>query len=173
MGASGWVSRAVYRPDIAAALEAARWAAFRTGDFYRNPDELSHARSMTEDEFIARCVEEYGPRAGGEQARLMWRAARSEPDDPDTLLAAQPYSGTHSVIDMTGVADTPDYNKVAPVTDELLDTMFATRTPSTDAVAAAVAEGKLDLYGRWRGTYIVGYQNGVPEVIFFVGHSGD
>jgi hypothetical protein len=89
------------------------------------------------------------------------------------LLASQPHSGTHSVIDMTDVADTPDYNTVAPVPDEVLDSMFSTRTPDTDAVAAAVAAGRLDLYERWHGTYIVGYRNRTPEVIFFVGHSGD
>ncbi len=173
MGASAWASRVAYQPNIAAALETARWEAFRAGNFYRSPDELPHARTMTEDQFVAWCVEEYGPQADGEEARLMWRAARIEPNDPDTLLAAQPYSGTHSVIDMTGVADIPSYNKVAPVGDDQLDALFSTRTPSTDAVAAAVAEGKLDLYGRWHGTYIVGYRDDTPEEIFFVGHSGD
>jgi hypothetical protein len=173
LGASGWVSRVTYQPDIAAALEAARWDAFRAGDFYRSPDELPHARSMTQDEFVAWCVEEYGPQADGDEARFMWRAARSEPANPDSLLASQPYSGTHSVIDMTAVAEAPDYNKVAPVSGETLDAVFSTRTPSTDAVAAAVAEGRLDLYGRWHGTYIVGYRNDTPDVIFFVGHSGD
>jgi hypothetical protein len=173
VGASAWVSRVAYQPDIAAALQTARWEAFRAGDFYRNPDELSEARGMTEDEFVAWCMEEWGPPVGGQQARFTWRAAQTEPGDPDALVATQPYSGTHSVIDMTGIADTPDYFMVAPVSDELLDAMFSTRTPTTDAVAAAVAAGKLDLYGRWHGTYIVGHRDGTPEVIFFVGHSGD
>ncbi len=128
---------------------------------------------MTEDEFVAWCVEEYGPNADSEEPRIMWRAARTEPENPDMLLASQPYSGTHSVIDMTTVADTPDFSTVAPASDEALDAIFSTRTPDTDAVAAAVADGKLDLYERWHGTYVVGYRNDIPEVIFFVGHSGD
>jgi hypothetical protein len=173
VGASGWVSRVSYQPDIAAALETARWDAFRAGEFYRSPDQLPHARTMIEDEFVAWCVEEFGPNADSEESRFMWRDARTEPEDPDMLLASQPYSGTHSVIDMTAVADTPDDNTVAPVPDKALDAIFSTRTPDTDAVAAAVAGGELDLYGRWHGTYVVGYRNTAPEVIFFVGHSGD
>jgi hypothetical protein len=40
------------------------------------------------------------------------------------------------------------------------------------AVAAAVRD--LDLYGRWHGTYVIGHRDdATPEVIFFIGHSGD
>jgi hypothetical protein len=82
VGASSWVSRVVYQPDIAAALETARWEVFRGGTFYRSPDELPEARTMTEDEFVAWCVEDYGPNADSEESRFMWRAGRSEPEDP-------------------------------------------------------------------------------------------
>ncbi|GIH15431.1 hypothetical protein [Rugosimonospora africana] len=173
MGASAWVSRIAYQPDIAAALQAARWEAFRGGHYYHSPDELPEARTMTEDEFVAWMVEEYGPNADGAETRLAWRAARTGPDSPDALAVSQPYSGTHSVIDMTRVGDTPDMFTVAPPSGEVLDDLFATRTPSTDAVATAAADGRLDLYGRWHGTYVVGYRGGEPEAIFFVGHSGD
>ncbi len=172
MGASSWVSRVAYQSDISAALEVARWDAFRGGHFYRH-DDLPQALTMTEDEFVEWLVEDFGPQAEPD-ARFAWQAVRAgEPQDIDALRAVQPESGTHSVIDMEGVSDTPGLFRVAPATDEALDAIFGTRTPSTEAVAEAVAAGKLDLYGRWQGTYVIGYEDTTPDVIFFVGHSGD
>ncbi len=172
MGASSWVSRVVYQPDIAAALEVARWDAFRSGDFYRT-DDLPQALTMTEEEFVEWLVDDFGPLAEPD-ARPLWRAVRAgEPSDPDTLRFIQPESGTHSVIDMGSVSDVADMFAVAPVPDEVLDDLFGTRTPSTDAVAEVAATGELDLYDRWHGTYVIGYRGVTPEAIFFVGHSGD
>jgi hypothetical protein len=74
---------------------------------------------------------------------------------------------------MTGVGEQPDYNVVAPVPDDLMETIFSTRTPTVADVEAAVLADRLDRYGRWHGTYVVGYEDGRPNTIFFVGHSGD
>ncbi|MFI1990509.1 hypothetical protein [Actinoplanes sp. NPDC020271] len=166
------MSRVAYQPDIAAALDAARWEAFRNGDFYRT-DDLPQALTMTEEEFAEWLVDDSGPLAEPE-ARPLWRAVRAgEPRDPDTLRFIQPESGTHSVIDMESVSDVPDMFAVAPAPGELLDSLFGTRTPSTDAVAEVAATGGLDLRDRWYGTYVIGYRDTTPEAIFFVGHSGD
>ncbi len=171
MGAAEWVSRVPYQPDIAAALQVARWDAFRAGGHSRDPEPDPGLRSMTEDEYVAWCEAEHGPDFGGEVARMEWRAAQVDPVDPDSLLASRPFDGTGTVIDMTGVAATPESGRVAPVTGEMLDAMFLTRTPSTQQVEAMLPN--LDLYGRGHGTYIIGYRDGSPDTIFFVGHSGD
>ena len=49
-----------------------------TGAITRSPDELPQARTMTEDEFVGWCVEEYGPQADGEEA-----ASRGGPPGPN------------------------------------------------------------------------------------------
>jgi len=46
MGASAWASQVPYQPDIAAALQLARWEAYRAGDYYRQAP-LHEARTMT------------------------------------------------------------------------------------------------------------------------------
>ena len=172
MGASGWASQVPYQPDIAAALQLARWEAYRAGDYDRQAP-LHEARTMTEDEYVAWFAAKYGQEHVSRLVRDEWRAAQIDPVDPDSLLAAQPFSGTHSVIDMTGVAELPGYNVVAPAPDDLIETMFSTRTPTVADVEAAVSANRLDLYGRWHGTYVVGYEDGAPKTIFFIGHSGD
>ncbi len=173
MGAEAWVSRVAYQPDIGVALRVARWEAFHAGRYTQAAEPEPRLRAMAEDEYVAWRAAEYGPDFGGEVARMEWQAAQIDPVDPDSLLASRPFDGTGSVIDMTGVAATPEHGMVAPIPDGMLDAMFGTRTPSTEEVEAAVAADRLDLYGRGEGTYIVGYLDGIPEVIFFVGRSGD
>src|SRR5262245_4975929 len=52
MGASAWHARVSYQDDIGAALQQARWDAYRRGDFYReSPNE--EARAMGEEEYVA------------------------------------------------------------------------------------------------------------------------
>ncbi len=74
---------------------------------------------------------------------------------------------------MNGVAAQRDMFKVAPPPDEVLDAVFGTRTPSSEAVAAAIKAGALDLYDRWEGVYVISYQDAAPHEIFFCGFSGD
>jgi hypothetical protein len=172
MGASAWVSRVPYQEDIAAALQVARWDAYSGDDCYRQ-SELPEARAMTEAEYIAWYGAKYGAEHVSDLVNIEWQAAQIDPVDPDSLLAAQPFAGTHSVIDMIRVGEQPDYNVVAPVPDGVLETVFSTRAPSVADVEAAAQDSRLDCFGRWHGTYVVGYDNGMPHTIFFIGHSGD
>jgi hypothetical protein len=80
MGASAWVSRDPYRADIAAALQVARWDAYRTGRYYRQA-VLTEARAMTEPEYIAWFAAEYGPDSVSDLLRDEWRAAQIDPVD--------------------------------------------------------------------------------------------
>jgi hypothetical protein len=172
VGASSWTVRVPWQADIEAALQVARWETFRAGAFHREsaPPE---ARAMSEDEYVAWALSDCPPNISDYAYRVEWHAAQIDPIDPDSLLAAQPFSGTHSVIDMTGVAATHNYHQVAPFPDNLLEAMFHTLTPGTDEVARAVADGRIDIGERWHGTYVVGYRAGRPDTVFFVGSSGD
>jgi hypothetical protein len=125
---------------------------------------------MSEDDYVDWFESTYETEAYNE-VREEWRAAQIEPVDPDSLLASQPFSGTHSVIDMTHVASQPESQAVAPRSDDDLVEIFGTPTPTTEQVQDAL--DILDLHGRWHGTYVIGYQNGQPHTVYFVGHSGD
>ncbi|MBV1850731.1 hypothetical protein [Catellatospora tritici] len=183
MGASAWHAHVPYQDDLDAALRQARWNAYHARAFYRvAPNET--ALSMTEDEFVAWSVESqrealleaFGPddwEPDDSDARTEWRAAHVVVDGPDSLLEAQPYAGTHSVIDMTDVAAEPEFGAVAPVPDELLDQVFGTRRPTPAAVRQAVAEHAVNGFGRWYGAYIIAYEEATPAEISFFGWSGD
>ncbi|MEV4410832.1 hypothetical protein [Catellatospora sp. NPDC049609] len=172
-----------YQDDLEAALQRARWDAYDRGAFYRGEPD-TRAQSMSEQEYVAwmvaeqraSIVEAFGEDAwepDDTMARDSWRCAQIMVCDPDTLLESQPFSGTHSVIDMTGVADEPAPGMVAPVPPEILDEVFGTRRPSDALVAQAVAEYTLDDFGRWHGAYVVAYDGDVPAAVHFFGHSGD
>ncbi|MCU1675641.1 MAG: hypothetical protein JWM93_399 [Frankiales bacterium] len=96
------------------------------------------------------------------------------PIDPDPLVAAQPQSGTHSIIDMVnGVSAQPAFATVSPLPPDALVYAFGTVTPSTSQVEAWM---RIDVFGerkRWVGTYVISYRDGRPDHIHFCGHSGD
>jgi hypothetical protein len=183
VGASVWSARVPYQEPLEVALRQAREDAYARGDFYRDPQN-SEALAMSENEFVARQLAaaqaeidtEFGEDSwelDDTDFRDTWRAARVEVTGPDTLLAAQPHSGTHSVIDMTGVANTPADGMVAPVPTGILYEVFDTRQPTRSAVEQALDADKIPDFGRDRGAYVVAYEDGVPTYVYFFGHSGD
>lgn len=104
-----------------------------------------------------------------------WRAWRRRPTpvDPDTLLASQPHSGTHSIIDIdNGVASVPTPFTVSPLTDDELFDLVRTTRPTSEQVRERIGRhgGTRD---RWVGTYVVSYLDGEPHQIHFFGVSGD
>ncbi|MBG6136161.1 hypothetical protein [Longispora fulva] len=172
-----------YQPDVEAALELARRDAYDRGYYYRATPN-TQARTMSEEEYVAwemaelrlSLAEAFGDddmECDDTMARDSWRAAQVEVTGPDSLLAAQIYSGAHSVIDMTGVAPSPEPEMVAPVPEDVLEEVFGTRRPTADAIAGAIAAGRLEDFGRWYGAYAVAYDGEHPESIVFFGHSGD
>jgi hypothetical protein len=183
MGASEWSRKVPYQADLAAALRQAREDAYREGDFYRAEPDV-RARQMSEDEYVAaevaamraELVAVFGEEEAGdpddEMAREAWHAAQIDVIGPDSLLASQPFSGTHSIIDMTGVAEQPESGKVAPLPGEDLDRWFGTRRPDVAAVERALGEG-LSGFERWQGAYVVAYADDRPGTILFFGWSGD
>jgi hypothetical protein len=144
------------------------------GEYYK--ESPSSDLDMTEEQFRA----SLGPAPSSDGDGLYefsiadWleRKARPVPVDPDTLIAAQPESGTHSIIDMAnGVSASPRFATVSPLTTEELIDAFGTVTPSSDQVRAwIVTSGGRD---RWVGTYVVSYRDGEPDKLHFCGFSGD
>ncbi|GAA2394721.1 hypothetical protein [Dactylosporangium salmoneum] len=100
---------------------------------------------------------------------------RARPTGPDTLVDAQPHSGTHSVIDMVnGVSAEPAFATVSPLAPDNLAYTFGTETPTAGQVETELLIGDLrHERDRWVGTYIVSYHDGRPDRIHFFGSSGD
>jgi hypothetical protein len=180
VGASGWHVRVPYQDDICTALQRARQDAYDRGEFYRQePNEL--ARSMSEQEYVAWGVaqsEGLVPEVEGweptwDEYRDEWRAAQVNVTGPDSLLDAQPFSGTHSIIDMTQIAEEPDYNVVAAVPADELLRLFGTARPSAAEIEAAILQGSLRGFARWHGMFLIAFTDDQPSEIFFVGYSGD
>lgn len=183
MGASAWSWQVPYQQDLGGALQQARREAYARGSFYRE-EPNRQARSMGEKDYVAwelaeirkSVVDAFGDdgwEPDDTMSREAWRAAQIEVTDPDSLLASQPFSGTHSIIDMTGVSATSAPHMVAPVPAEELDELFGTRRPAATAVAEAIENGALTGLERWHGRYVIGYDGDVPHAIYFVGYSGD
>jgi hypothetical protein len=100
VGASDWHYTVAYQPDVKAALQQLRRDVYDRGEYYREPADNDLA--MTEDEFRAR-LDPRGENDGLNDAIVedwLERKNLPMPSDPDTLLAAQPHSGTHSIIDI-------------------------------------------------------------------------
>jgi hypothetical protein len=97
--------------------------------------------------------------------------------DPDDALAAQPGTGTHSIIDMPGgVADEVTPFAVSPLTPEQVFEAFGTAMPTSTQIEEWADEhgGYSQYRDGWEGAWLVGYRaDGTPETLHFVGASGD
>jgi hypothetical protein len=173
MGASGWHYTVDYQADVNAALQELRWDVYARGEYYK--EQPGQDLDMTEAEFRA-SLGEPAEDDDGQYEFLVedWldRKSRPVPVDPDTLLAAQADSGTHSIIDMgNGVSARPQFATVSPLTGDGLMHAFGTETPSAEQVQAWIVRcGDRE---RWVGTYVVSYRDGAPHQLHFCGFSGD
>ncbi len=183
MGASMWSRTVPYQAEIGAALERARQEAYDEGAFYRQAADPA-LREIGEEEYVAqwlaeeqaRLIAEFGDDAwepGDDFTRDEWRAAQIDVTGPDTLLASQPFSGTHSIIDITGVSEEPEGGCAAPYPRDELIALLGTDRPSAAAVAGAVADQRLEGFYRWAAAYVISYADDKPHTIHFFGHSGD
>ncbi|HET9656738.1 MAG TPA: hypothetical protein VFP72_15405 [Kineosporiaceae bacterium] len=182
MGASGWRYAVAWDADIDGVVQRLRWQVFRAGEYYReSDDELGDCRmAQSEAEFEATLRPRDEDSGINDALRDAWRQARDRvsrgaPGTPDELVDAQPYSGTHSVIDMVkGVRSRPEMFAVSPLTDQELLAAFGTTTPDDQAVTAWLDGGAAwDLRERWQGLYVIGYLDGAPARVHLVGSSGD
>ncbi|MFE9658335.1 hypothetical protein [Micromonospora sp. NPDC006431] len=100
MGASQWRYMVAYQDDVGAALQQLRQEVYDRGEYYREPAEGGSDLDLTEEEFRARLDPRNDDDGFNDAIIEDWRERkrRPVPVDPDTLLAAQPHSGTHSVI---------------------------------------------------------------------------
>ncbi|SBT43575.1 hypothetical protein [Micromonospora auratinigra] len=173
MGASQWRYTVVHRDDVGAALRQLRQEVYDRGEYYRESPDVD--LDLTEEEFRAGLDPREDDDGLTEAIIEDWRERRRRPVpvDPDTLVAAQPHSGTHSIIDMVnGVSHRPGFATVSPLTSEELINAFGRTTPSADQVEEWMKAGGSPRE-RWVGSYVISYHDGRPGHIHFHGYSGD
>jgi hypothetical protein len=176
MGASDWDYSVPYREDVAAALEQLRADVYARGEYYEERPDPS--LQLTEEEFVAALHLDDDP-DGIKRSQLEWwreAKARPAPVDADTLLAAQPDSGTHSIIDICdGLSEQREVCKAAPLSAEQILDFFGTERPTTEQVREWIDSFDVArIRSRWEGAYVLSYSPaGEPEQIHFAGFSGD
>jgi hypothetical protein len=186
MGASGWSYRTPYQPDVEAALHALREEVFARGE-YLKPWEMmgipyAEMRAMSDEAYAEFEDEEpqilrpFGTTAPPEDA------GAEDADGPrtiDELLRTNAESGTHSILDIIGIADEPAFGAACPVPDEILMKCFGTTQPTVEQVGQGWANYPKRLarlvedLERWHAVYFVIYKDGAPHEIAFDGVSGD
>lgn len=100
-----------------------------------------------------------------------YRGSDEQPATIDEAMENSGASGTGSILDISRVADRPDYFAVAPLSREELLELFGTEQPTREVI-----EGNLSFFQdieRGQGIYIVAYQDGKPTELFFAGYSFD
>jgi hypothetical protein len=95
------------------------------------------------------------------------------PASIEDLLRNNPESGTHSILDIYGIADEPSFGAATPLSDEGLLRAFGTTQPTAEEVESAPDSGFGENLERWQAVYFVVYKDGRPHQIHFEGCSGD
>ena len=92
------------------------------------------------------------------------------------VLAESGERGTHSILDIERVSPSPTLQAVSPLSTERLQEVFGTDEPTRQMVIVEdmIEDDELEeLNPRWQGTYIIVYKRDKPDLICFVGSSGD
>ena len=93
-------------------------------------------------------------------------------------------SGTGSILDIFGITKRPQWFHASPLPGKTLDKLFGTDKPSRERLEAVlfgedapagvnVDDLFFDPIERGQARYIVTYEDGVPDQIFFLGFSVD
>ena len=105
------------------------------------------------------------------------RSGRGRVATIDELIERNAEDGTHSIIDMESVTKDwrPYEADVSPVSDDDLQRLFGTPSPTRPQVEASKSDvmGVVEARPGWTGSYIVTFEDGRPDQLFFFGISGD
>jgi hypothetical protein len=146
MGGHPWWYLVPYEKDVLKSLEALRQREFKAGRY--NPAE-DFPKFPVDLNHAPGCKH-----ASIDEAR----------EDADA-------DGTRSILDVSNISATPDYDAVAPLDDEELMEFFGTTTPSVDQVEDC--DDLFDEIERGQGVYVIVYEKDEPRQILFAGYSYD
>lgn len=100
-----------------------------------------------------------------------YRSAELRPATIEEAVENADADGTGSILDITTVADEPDFCTVCPLSDEAMEECFGTTQPTRQMI-----EENIDFFEeieRGQGVYIIAYKDGKPSEIYFGGYSFD
>jgi hypothetical protein len=198
MGATTWDYFAPYDKDVGAALQRLREQVFREGRYERftlPPEELDtfqgkpraldpnappdQQMQMQEGETFfqwAARLQDFANKMGGVPPKPEPESS-TKPETIDELLEEQGESGTHSVLDIRGVSEEPEFGAVSPMPSEELEELFGTDKPTRKMVEDKSVDHSLVEHPLvcepWQGVYFTVYRDGRPDELFFIGTSGD
>jgi hypothetical protein len=166
MGASGWQYFVPYQSDIKKALNELREQVFQSGKYYKRAPFWQYTEESEYDD---------APDEDARQELIQWlrrMKAMKEPTTIEELFQWNEEDGTHSILDVKDVSDAPDFGTISPLSPEELISLFGTSEP-TKAMVEQKADEIMGLRERWQGTYVILYEDGLPNEIFITGFSGD
>jgi hypothetical protein len=191
MGASGWTYTVAYQSDVTKVLDDLRRDVFLRGEYERPAPDVNFLEELgffdVDDETREALIGECGleplraplARVGLDGLRDYIRFLYDAPKlrDLDELMALQCISteGTHSILDIVGVGQTPADGSIFPLPVDFLQRYFGTAEPTRAAVEESRARDVVldEAYERGQGIYFTLYQDGRPEAIYIEGASGD
>ncbi len=147
MGGEPYFYFVPYQPDIRAALEELRQREFQAGRY--NP--------ATTDLDFPPDVDAESPGAQHESIEEAMEDAGAD--------------GTRSILDLSDISKKPEFNSAAKVSDSLLKELYGTTKPSREMVEEN--DEFLEDVDRGQGVYVVLYNDGEPDEIYFGGISFD
>jgi hypothetical protein len=171
MGATGWSYKTPYDSDIEAALLRLQEDVFERGDYYEPWEEIQRYR----DSILAKPLDQVE-----DHERQYLKALKNFPIPDENfvpssiqeLLEHNAESGTHSILDIFGIADEGTFGAATPVPYEELLRVFGTTQPTVDQVESVPSDIGENLE-RWQAVYFIAYKDGQPQEIRFEGCSGD
>ncbi len=147
MGAHPYYYFVEYQEDIEAALQDLRQREFEAGRY--NPVEPFPTFPITDD----------SPAPGPQHAYI------------DEACEDAGEDGTRSILDITDVAEEPDFCVAAPLSDDALQHYFGTDQPTRDIISSKM--GFLKSVKRGHCVYITVFEDGQPSELLFAGYSFD
>jgi hypothetical protein len=100
-----------------------------------------------------------------------FRGADQHPATIEEALDISEEDGTASILDITHIANQPEFFAVSPLPQKELLRLFGTDKPTREMI-----ERNPDFYediDRGQGVYIIAHKDGKPSEIFFGGYSFD
>lgn len=144
MGGHAYLYFVPYQPDINAALQQLREREFRAGRY--NPA-------------VAFPFEDGDQATGAKHPSI------------EAALKASGMDGTRSILDLDHVSAFPEDGAVSPADEDALIDLYGTAQPTRAMIEED--DAFMEEVERGQGFYVVTYQDGVPDQIYFSGCSYD
>jgi hypothetical protein len=147
MGAEPYWYVVKYNPDLEAALQELRQREFRAGRY--NPVMP----------FLTFPITANSPAPGCQHSSI------------DEAMEESDADGTRSILDISRVAEEPDFCTATPLSEERIRDLYGTTQPTRELVEQNM--DFLEEVDRGHAVYIVLYKDGRPNELMFAGYSFD